>query len=278
MKLFVFAFIALSTTNLWANCRETDGALDIIDPTDGLNWEISTKNYLSTRTNSTVFIISPIVGETILDRRLAQRLCANGISAVIAGVVKEENPLTADSDLTIHNKSYVRALAGIQALMNQTLSRDPKARFGILGMSLGAMISAYVAGSDERIEASVLVAGAGNAAGVLADSDQQIVKSQRERRYGIFNINTPKEYEDLLRPVINNDPLSVAGNIKADSTYLFIANNDTTVPTRYQRELRATINSPLVYSMNVAHTQALIRAGTIHAGKIVGFFSRRLKQ
>lgn len=260
----------------WANCQETNASVLTLDPSVNSPWEVETKSYLTNRSSSYVFIISPIVGETVLDRRLARRLCANGLSAIIANVVKADNPLTADTDLTIHDNSYVRALAGIQALMTEITKNKPEARFGILGMSLGGMLSAYVAGAEERIEASVIVAGAGNAAGVLADSDQQIVRGQRERRYDIYNLSTPKEYEELLRPLIMNDPLSVAGNIKPNSSYLFIANKDSTVPTRYQRELRAAINSPLVYTMNVGHTQALIRAGTIHAGKIVSFLKRRL--
>lgn len=276
MKLFLMVLLIFTTSTLWADCRETLSLTETIDPTDGTDWQVSTKSYLTSRTKSFIFIVSPIVGETVLDRRLAQRFCANGMSTIIAGVVKEDNPLTADADLSIHDKSYVRALAGIQALMNQIQLTSPEARFGILGMSLGGMLSAYIAGADARIEASVIVAGAGNAAGVLADSDQQIVKGQRERRLTLFNLSSASDYENLLRPLIINDPLSVAGNIKPNSSYLFIANADTTVPTRYQRELREAIAEPLVYAMNVGHTQALIRAGTIHAGKIVSFFKRRL--
>lgn len=277
MGVFFIALITLTSTGLWANCQETSSITETIDPTEGTSWQVTTKSYLTTRTSSVIFIVSPIVGETVLDRRLAQRFCANGMSAIIAGVVKLDNPLTADSDLSIHDKSYVRALAGIQALMNQIQLTTPNARFGILGMSLGGMLSAYIAGAEPRIEASVIVAGAGNAAGVLADSDQEIVRGQRERRLALFNLPDAKAYEETLRPLIVNDPLSVAGNIKPNSSYLFIANGDTTVPTRYQRELRDAIASPVVYAMNVGHTQALIRAGTIHAGKITSFFTRRLK-
>ena len=232
MRLFFFALLALASTTLWANCQETISATETVDPTEGTSWQVTTKSYLTSRSSSFIFIVSPIVGETVLDRRLAQRFCANGLSAIIASVVKADNPLTADSDLSIHDKSYVRALAGIQALMAEIQLTTPSARFGILGMSLGGMLSAYIAGAEPRIEASVIVAGAGNAAGVLADSDQEIVRSQRERRFGLFNISTPKEYENLLRPLIVNDPLSVAGNIRPNSSYLFIANGDTTVPTR----------------------------------------------
>ena len=275
MKVIALASILFPLIS-WANCSEVSTSFVTQDPTVQRPWEVTTKSYLTNRSNSYVFIISPIVGETVLDRRLAKKLCAQGLSAIIAGVVRTDNPLTADTDLTIHDKSYIRALAGIKALMSDITKNNTQARFGILGMSLGGMLATYVAGAEPRIEASVIVAGAGNAAGVLADSDQEIVKGMRERRYSLFNITTPKDYADLLRPLINNDPLSVAGNIKPDSAYLFIANADTTVPTKYQRELRQAISSPVVYAMNVGHTQALIRAGTIHAGKIVSFLKRRL--
>lgn len=276
MKYLLLCLLVLIPQIVFANCEETSLRSQTIDPTDKTHWDITSKSYLTDRSNSFVFILSPIVGETILDRRVARKLCSQGINAVIANVVKKDNPDTADMDLTIHNNSYIRALAGVQSLISKVQDTRSKARFGILGMSLGGMLSAYIAGSDTRIEASVIVAGAGNVAGVLANSDQELVKGQRERRYEIFNLGTPEDYENLIRKFVPDDPINVAKNIKAKSTYLFIANNDTTVPTQYQRELREAIDSPLVYTMNVGHTQALIRAGTIHADKIVRFFKRRL--
>lgn len=276
MKNLVFCLLVLLPQPVLANCREAFLSAQTIDPTDKTPWDITSRSYLTSKSSSFVFIISPIVGETFLDRRLARKLCAQGINAVIANVVKQDDALNAVQDLNIHNNAHLRALAGIKSLMAKVEETHSVARFGILGMSLGGMLSAFIAGSESRIEATVLVAGAGNAAGVLAYSDQKIVKSQREQRYKVFNVSTPGEYEDLLRPFIPDDPLTVAKNIRANSAYLFIANNDTTVPSRYQKELRSAIDSPLVYSMNVEHTQALVRAGTIHAGKIVNFFKLRL--
>lgn len=277
MTKFILILLTLPSLAL-ATCDEVSRSYPTIDPIDGLEWQVTTKEFLPSAKAPLVFIVPPIVGETVLDRRMAARLCANGIAASIVQVVKVVEPEREVRDVRIHDESYIRAAHGISVLIDAyKANAGLNGRFGILGMSLGGMLSAYVAGADSRILASVIIAGAGNAAGVLANSDQELVVNQREARMRALSIPDVASYETLLRSVISHDPLSVAGNIAPKSSYLFIANSDGTVPTRYQFELREAIREPLVFVMRAGHTSGLVKAATVHAGKITSFFVKRLK-
>lgn len=277
----ILATLLLPLT-IHAACDGDTQTYAMVDPVDQKAFDVSAKVYRpEVKTNekiATVFILPPIVGETVLDRKLAAKFCNNGMAAYILNVVKfipieEEIP-----NLNVHNDSYVRALAGVQTVL-AALKNDNQlnGNFGILGMSLGGMLATYVAGSEPMIKASVIVVGAGNVPGVLTYSDQKIVKAQREGRMKLFNIPDQKSYENILKPLVPNDPINVAANIQAGSMYMFIAVNDTTVPTKFQQELRAKVPDPLVYEMNANHVNGIVKAGTIHAGKITNFLRNQLQ-
>lgn len=277
-NLFLLAAIVLSSP-VHAACSGNERVFETRDPVDQSAWALTSKEYVPARAGApVVFILPPIVGETLLDRRLAARFCKNGMAAYILHATKTVSAEREATDLAIHDESYVRAHGAVRAVIAELEKQGGvSGRYGILGMSLGGMLSAYVAGAEPKISASVIVAGAGNAAGVLANSDQELVVRQRNQRLGRLGFVDVPSYETALRAAIFHDPLSVAGNIQPKSMYMFIANKDTTVPTRYQRELRAAVAEPLVFVMNASHTPGLIKAGTVHAGKITSFLARRLK-
>ena len=262
-----------------AQCTGSERSFQGIDPIDQSSWEIRTKEYLPTKKGGPViFVLPPIVGETVLDRRVASKFCASGMAAYVIQVVKENSQEREINDLRVHDESYERALGGVRQLIS-AMENDPRfnGKFGILGMSLGGMLSSYVAGSEPRILASVIVAGAGNVPGVLAGSDQEIVVRQRNARLSALGLADVQDYQSRLSSFVTRDPLFVAGNVAPRSMYLFIANSDTTVPTRYQQELRQAVREPLVFVMNASHAPGLIKAATLHVGKMTSFFSKRLK-
>lgn len=277
-KLIILIIFSLST--LTFACEPVTKSLAIIDPVDGAEFTVAIKRYHPKTSEKVpaVFILPPIVGETVLDRQLAARFCSNGMSGLILNVVKVNSTEEEISNLYVHDNSYVRALAGVRAVISD-LEKDPSilSRYGILGMSLGGMLAAYVAGSEPRILASVIVVGAGYVPGVLAYSDQEVAKAQREARMKKFGLTTAVEYENLLKNLVPNDPLYVMKNVRPESMYMFIANSDTTVPTKYQRLLRDAVTDPLVYEMRGNHFNGIIKAGTVHAGKITNFLKNRLQ-
>lgn len=278
-KLILLTALSLVSLSAFAQCTGETRTFDAVDPVDKSDWKISTKMYVPRTKNApVVFVLPPIVGETILDRRMAARFCANGMAAYIIQVVREVSSEREVSDLRVHDESYDRALGGVRQLIT-TLDREAGVRlnYGLMGMSLGGMFSAFIAGSEPRINATVIVASGGDVPSVLATSDQESVAAQRNARIRNFGLIDSMSYEDLLRKSITNDPVAVAGNIAPGSLYMFIATSDTTVPTRNQRLLRNAIREPLVFTVNSAHTATLIKASTLHAGKITSFLAKRLK-
>jgi hypothetical protein len=111
---------------------------------------------------------------------------------------------------------------------------------------------------------------------VISYSDKTRVAAIRQGRMEKFNIPDQKSYELIFKDLIPHDPISVASNIRPGSMYLFMALNDTTVPTRYQQELRRKVADPLVYEMKGNHVTGIVKAGTIHSGSILNFFWNQL--
>lgn len=280
MKKLIFAtLVSLSTFSALAQCTGETRVFPSTDPVDQSEWRINTKMYAARAKEApVVFVLPPIVGETVLDRRMAARFCANGLSAYIVEAVRPNSAEREINDLGVHDESYQRALAAVRHLISR-LDADAgtELRYGLLGMSLGGMFSTFVAGSEPRIAATVIVASGGDVPSILATSDQESVAAQRSARLKTFGLANAGAYEELLRGKIPSDPLSVAGNIAPGSLYMFLATNDTTVPTRNQRLLRAAIRDPLVFAVNSAHATTLIKASTLHAGKITSFLAKRLR-
>jgi dienelactone hydrolase len=280
MKKLIFVTILFSLSfSAMGQCSGRERNFQAVDPVDQSSWIIRTKEYLpSKKSVPVIFVLPPIVGETVLDRRVASKFCASGMASYIIQVIRENSPEREIRDWRVHDESYERALAGVSQLINVFQNDDRfNGKFGILGMSLGGMLASFVAGSEARITASVIVAGAGNVAGVLTDSDQEIVVQQRNARMAFFDLPDEQAYFLRLKSLVTLDPILVASNIAPRSMYLFIANSDTTVPTQYQKELRQAVPEPLVFVMNASHTSGLIKAATLHAKKMTSFFSRRLK-
>lgn len=278
MKIYLLLILFLLGRPLLA-CTETSFQVTITEASEPESFVVGVKALWPKSNQPTpgVFFLPPIVGETAIDRSLAKRLCQNGVTGLILNVVKEISEKEATTDLTIHDDSYIRASRGVRAVI-EYLENEPRlnGHYGILGMSLGGMIAAYVAGTEPLIKASVIIVGAGNVPGVLSYSDQELVVAQRESRKKFFNVSSQAEYEELLNKFILKDPILVARNILPGSSYLFIAQNDTTVPTRYQRELALAMRDPLIYEMRGGHLSGIIKAGTLHSKKIINFFKRKL--
>lgn len=262
----------------YAQCTARVRVFDIADPVDGAHWPLHTKEYTPQKSASPViFILPPIVGETQLDRHFAARFCSAGMTVYILHVLRPENPQRELHDFGIHDDAFLRAHAAVRnVIFELELERRFLPRYGILGMSLGGVFAAYVAGVEPKILASAIIAGAGNTAGLLAHSDQEIVAKLRQRRMRELSIPSRRSYESQLRAALTIDPLDVVSRIEPRSMYMFIPRSDRTVPVRYQRELRRAVREPLVYVMRGTHRVGLVKATRLHGGKIRSFFAKRL--
>jgi dienelactone hydrolase len=282
MKNLLFIILAsFFTLEAHAACDGTVQTKSIPDPVNGSPFNIDARVYRplvsAGQRFPVVFILPPVVGETPLDGALGITLCLNGVGAYILDVINDPSEAEQIQNLNVHEDTLIRAETSLN-LWITSLKADPdvKTSFGILGASQGGIISAYLAGVIPDIKSSVIIAGGGNIAEILANSEQDSVKKLRQDRMAAFNLTTTKQYEDLVRPFITLEPLFVANNMAANSSLIFVLTRDTFVPTKNQRELVRAIAKPKVININNEHVPGIIQASTLNAEDIIKFFKDRL--
>jgi dienelactone hydrolase len=272
-------FISLSAL---AVCDGTSQTTTIPDPVNGAPMDIQARIYRPLASPNTkfpiVFILPPVVGETPLDGALAINFCLSGVGAYILDIPNSSTSAEAVQNLNAQEDALIRSEVSVNKLISD-LATDTEisGKFGILGASQGGIISSYLAGAIPMLKSSVIIAGAGNVASILTESDQESVKKLRDDRMAFYQLTTPTEYDSLIRPYITLDPLFMTENIAADSMMLFVTTQDTEVPTKYQRELVSAVTTPKVIEINNTHVPGIVEASTLHADEILNFFKDRLK-
>jgi dienelactone hydrolase len=264
-----------------ASCKGESAPFQLTDPVDQKPWQVQTRAYRPETKSKfpVVFVLPTIIGETILERTLAKRLCQKGMGAYVLNLVKLDSFEEQITNLNIHDDLYVRALAGVRHIIS-ALQNDPRTsgEFGIIGASQGGMISTFIAGSEPLIKSSVVIVAGGNVPGILTYSDQKGVKKQRLARMKYYGITNQADYEQLLKDKIPHDPISVAPQIIPGSLLFFLGTQDKTVPTLFQKQLKDKIPGPLVFEMRTSHLEGVIKATTLHFNKISRFFLKRFNQ
>ena len=273
----LFFLIALISSQAFAVCDGTPEKISFRDPVNSSQFDIEARVYRPLGKFPVVFILPPIVGETPLDGALGLNLCINGIGAYILNVLNDPPDAEQVKNLNVHEDALIRAEFSVTKWIEK-LKNDPlvNGQFGIMGASQGGILSAYLAGVVPELKASVLIASSGNVAEVLATSTQETVSSLRKKRKEFFNLSTDDEYEQFIRPWITLDPLFVASSIPPGTTLLFIMTRDTDVPTKNQREYRATLTGEKVIEINNTHVPGIVEATTLHSSEIINFFKGKL--
>lgn len=280
-KFIIMFLFALTSFSTWAVC---DGALQKFtypDPVNTSQFTIEAKVYRPTvspeATFPVIFIFPPVVGETPLDGALAFNLCANGMGAYILDVLNDPAPADQVQNLNTHEDGLIRAEFALGKFM-EGFQADPEVsgNFGVLGASLGGIISSYLLGIEPRLKAGVLLSAGGDIAEILTDSEQESVKRLREARFAAFSLSNKNDYENLVRPFITREPNLFAPNILPGSVLMFITRFDIDVPTKNQRELADSIRGERRIELNNTHIPGIIEASTVFQDEILKFFRERL--
>jgi len=282
MKNFIYTTLLLSiTSSLWASCKPEIKAYDIKDPVDRSKLQVTSKAFFpeveAGEKFPVIFVLPSIMGESALERSMARRLCHRRIGAVILDIVKEAPFEEQVRNLYFQDQMMIRALHSFKHILKQ-IKRHPEVsgRIGILGISQGALASAYISGSVREIDTTVLIVGAGNIQGVLTYSQNKDIEAIRVARMAHYKLETDEQYRALIRKKTPHDPLTVAARIRPDSTYFFIATEDTTVPTEYQRELVDKIKGAKIFEMKASHIGAILKTVSFNSNLIFDFYADQL--
>jgi dienelactone hydrolase len=149
---------------------------------------------------------------------------------------------------------------------------DPN-RLGCLGLSLGGIKAAVVAGADARIKAAALCLAGGSLADITVTSKEKSLKKYVDRW---VESGVPRQaiHEELSKRVVT-DPLRLAPYVDARSTLMFIAVFDQSVPWSCGEHLRKAMGDPETVYLPTGHYTGFLYLPYAHA-KTLAFFNRHL--
>ncbi|MDJ0521085.1 MAG: prolyl oligopeptidase family serine peptidase [Planctomycetota bacterium] len=198
-------------------------------------------------------VVFPILGNRmLLMRELATGFVRQGYVAAV--VMRKEVDFDVDRSLQLAEQELrilmMRARQAIDWLALQP-QVDPE-RIGACGVSAGGVMALTLMAADPRVDAAVAVFAGGPTADVLVDtSEDRFV--ERTELMRVERGWSKERVRSTLRSVIRTDPVLLAPRIRREDVLLFIARDDDSVPTRYQRRLWEALDRPEMIELGGGH-------------------------
>lgn len=214
--------------------------------------------------NKLIVITPNILGETVLERAMAQFLQENGYHVLVPMTevrldIVDENSFQRIEDI---NRSSLKLTNLLIDYVNGYFNFD-RDNIGLVGVSLGGIRSSMLLGSDDRFKAMFIAVAGSDMPSIYAYSEHSIIIDIRERHMEFLGLKTQKEYEDILRENVHLDSSIVANSKYLNNVAMIIANKDTSVPTINQwklwSEIYQTGNEPKLYTFYMGHRPAAIQ-------------------
>lgn len=119
-------------------------------------------------------------------------------------------------------------------------------RYGVIGTSLGALVSGLAYALDSRIAYATFILGGADIAHILWTSSRVVPAREELRRIGW----TESRLRRVLAPV---EPLTYLPRAGAGQTFIIYGKYDTVVPYQSTRELLDALKSPETLELNTGH-------------------------
>lgn len=268
-----------------ADCEIYDIRIKTVDPVSIASGRpqshvIKAREYLppgvtDRRNLKSVILIPPIVGENPIDRLYANSLCTSGMRVALLQSWTEG--LTEELDLGSHDRGAERALSAVRHLADYLTHYRPGKKIGILGTSLGGIISALATGFDDRIGSAVLIVGGGGMSEIISRSNEQSLTVLRGERFQRFGYTSDDAYQAALAPYIKIDPLDFAPRVaRKKKVLMIIAKSDETVPTKNQWELYRAFGSQELITYFSDHYNTILHSAVWFRSSIVNFLVKNV--
>ncbi len=214
--------------------------------------------------NKLIVLTPNILGETILERAMAQFLQESGYHVLIPITevrldIVDENSFGRIEDI---NRSSLKLTNLLIDYTHQFFEFD-RDRIGLVGVSLGGIRSSMLLGSDDRFKVMFIAVAGSDMPSIYAYSEHRIIIDIRERHMEFLGLETQKEYEEILRKNIHLDSSIVANSKHLNNVAMIIANKDTSVPTINQWKLWSMIyqtgHEPKLYTFQMGHRPAAVQ-------------------
>lgn len=216
-----------------------------------------------------IVIFPPTVGNTVLDRRIARKLCQNGMRVVL---MKSWNIQNLDT----RKLNYIEDLLPRgQAFLEETKKRfqqHDSPRFGMMGISLGGFIALQLKMNNPDSGRIFLMAVGDEIEAILSRTDAKPfaeVRANQMRDLGISDADTYQREMTASMTALGKLNQNI---FSSDDFLLMIPERDTAVPTKNQRSLWASLERPQVIEMPFGHVHSIAISELIHSRRIVDFF------
>lgn len=271
---------ALETDDGWlSSCHRSNIEIQVGDAKTG---EVFKQNLILIRPDTSaavpaMVVVPTIEGLTMVERSVASKFCDAGIASIIADVNDNKIPDVMPSwgIEDGRNRRSILALRAAVDFATSTAYFDQK-KVGMMGLSLGAISSAFMAGIEpDRLAAIVTVLAGGDLPYVLSVSDNAQVADLRQQRMDHEKINTAEDYENVLRVQLRYDPMYFTSQVNRSKIFMVLSDNDTKVPTIVQRDLFKAFGEPSSTTFTTGHVQTVISLTYFYFDYVTNFVRER---
>ncbi len=210
-----------------------------------------------------VIMLHHAEGATLLEDFVARRLAADGLPTLLVqfpyyGKRRPPDKVQADSlrksDLDVLLTVLRQGLLDVHRAKDWLRSRpevDPN-RIGLLGISLGAIAAATLAGVDPDFHRVALLLGGGDIAGILSSD---LPGMQRTRQQFLHLAPDIEELRNKLRVV---EPLTFARRVPPGTVLMVNARKDDHIPVACTEKLWKALGEPPILWYDTTHVGTAI--------------------
>ncbi|MSS74776.1 hypothetical protein EXS73_00980 [Candidatus Pacearchaeota archaeon] len=230
-----------------------------------------------TKGKSPALVILPIMGGTAypLEHHFARYFADKGYVCVVAKRpnVKEEVARLEDVDALLRHS--VADIRHVYDWLEQQPEVDTH-RFGLFGVSFGAIRGALVIPLDQRIKGAVLGMPGGDIPYILGHTTEKGLIKHREALLAKHTLGLA-EGMHIVREHISFDPLTFAPAVDPRTVLLFLAARDRVVPYEKGIQLREAMGNPKTHIYPTGHYSILPFIPVIRR-QAYSFFEERFRE
>lgn len=198
-------------------------------------------------------VITPILGGgNDIARLVAREFAEAGMHGVIVWRgIKVLQPQWSEDEVELALRRGIVARRRVIDWLESRPEVDPR-RISAFGISMGGIATAVLAPVEPRVHSAVIALAGGDLASVVMRSDERRVQEFKKARLLASKLG-PADLEKKIREALIDDPINLAPYADPSRFLMFVARNDTTVPTDNQLRLRQALGNPRAFDMPTSH-------------------------
>ncbi len=237
-------------------------------PNEGQNIVLSYYRPKGLKVENPALILLPITNGNVVTENLAHYFVSKGFIVLrfpsrseLSALKNVYHALTRFSQIIRDDVMNIKR--GLQWLKEQP--EVDAGRIGIMGISLGAILSSLMIELEADIRAAVLFLGGGNLAGIFQTSKEKPIAQFRERRFaqgisqGSLDGKDLEEYLQEMKSVLDPiDPLRYPSLLAAERILMVNGYFDAVIDRRYARALWNHLQRPSLIYIPTGHYGSIL--------------------